>query len=419
MKKNIIIKALFISLAFLLTQCFEEVVQTVEVIPYEEIDAKLKELRDLQKELNEETVTSVDLQAQIDNLITELNELIPPGNVPLTYSIGIVSTNAQAQLGISNAVVTVHIRDQEFTATSNSSGQVVFEDLRSGVAVVRIAHPSYTDVSFVVDLLVNAGATVDGDRSGDAYNVTSVIGLYPTTASLGAAVHSGTLFFDPDRTNDILQVTDPNYGRINYSASEVTANTGNLNNRPYAPAPRLTLTNGAEDATPTVFPILDARVQTWVPLNVPVDIFVGVRPDPFYHSFVPPGTEGNIIIAVYEEMFVRTTSTATGTYSITIPDAYRSLTINYRLTEFLGTETYFRAQNLNTTVIPNTTTFTSRVRNVVFVPMYREIVSWIYGYPGAVNAFNPALVNNFNVTWDQSFTNVPLNFYYSAKSRNE
>jgi hypothetical protein len=419
MKKNVLIKVLFVSLAFLLTQCFEEVVQTVEVIPYEEIDEKLKELRDLQKELSDETVTSVDLQAQIDDLIAELNELIPPGNVPLTYSIGIVSTNAQDQLGIANAVVTIHIRDREITATSNSSGQVVFEDLRSGVALVHITHPSYTDVSFVVDLLVNAGATADGDKSGDAYNVTSVIGLYPTTASLGAAVHSGTLFFDPDRTNDILQITDPNYGRINYFASEVTANSANLNNRPYAPPPRLTLTNGAEDAIPTVFPILDARVQTWVPLNVPVDIFVGVRPDPFYYSFVPPGTEGNIIIAVYEEMFVRTTSSATGTYSITVPDAYRSLTINYRLTEFLGTETYFRAQNLNTTVVPNTTTFTSRVRNVVFVPMYREIVADNYGFPGAINAFDPTLVNNFNVIWNRSLSSVPLNFYFGAKSRNE
>lgn len=412
--KNVIIKIFFISMALLLTQCFEEVVQKVEVIPYDKIDEKLKELRNLQKELNDQTVISVDRQAEINKKIAEINTLIPPGNVPLTYSIGILSTTSQTQLGIANAVVTIHIRDKVITATSNASGQVVFKDLRSGVALVHITHPDYTDVNFAVDLLVNTAATADGTKSGDAYNVTSAIGLYPTTASLGAAVHSGTLFFDPDRTNDILDIADPNYGRINFSDVNYTALNG-----PYAPAPRLTLTNGAEDARPTVNPILDARVQTWVPLNVPVEIFAGVRPDPFYFGFVPPGTEGNIIIAVYEEMFVRATSTATGTYSVTVPDANRTLTINYRLTEFEGTETYFRAENLNTTVTPNTTTFTSRVRNVVYVPMYREIVAKNYGFPGATNAFDPTLVNNFNVAWTSSFSGVPLNFYFGAKTRNE
>jgi len=404
-------------MALTLTQCFEEVVQKVEVIPYDKIDEKLKELRDLQKELNDETVKSVDLQAQIDKKIAELNALIPPGNVPLTYSISMLSTVPQTQLGISNAAVTIHIRDKVISATSNSSGQVVFKDLRSGVALVHITHPDYTDVSFVVDLLVNTAATADGDQSGDAYNVTSSIGLYPTKVTQGAAVHSGTLFYDPDRTNDILQPTDPNYGRINFFSSDVTASSGDLTKKQYAPAPRLTLTNGVEDARATVFPVLDARVQSWIPLDIPVEIFVGVRPDPFYYSFVPPGTEGNIVLAVYDEMFVRTTSTATGTYSITVPDANNLLTYSYRLTEFEGTETYFRAENLVTAT--NTTTFTSRSRNVIFVPMYNEIVADFNDFPGVVNAFDPTQINNFNVAWNRSFSNVPLNFYYSAKTRNE
>jgi len=412
--KKVIIKIFLIINALLLIQCFEEVVQTVEVIPYEEIDKKLEELRGLQKELNEEEVKSVDIQAKIDGLIAELNALVPVGNVPLTYSIGIISTNPKnEQLGIADAVVTIHIRDKVITATSNSSGQVAFSNLRSGVALVHITHPSYSDVSFVVDLLVNGGATADGDRSGDAYNVTSTIGLYPTMASLGAAVHSGTLFFDPDRTNDILQATDPNYGRINF----FDVNYNALGGRPFAPAPRLTLTNGAENATPTIYPFLDARVQSWVPLNVPVEIFVGVRPDPFYYSFVPAGTEGNIVLAVYQDMFVRTTSTATGAYSLTLPDAYRVLTVNYRLNEFEGTENYFRAENFVTAT--STTTFTARTRNVVFVPMYSEIVAVFYDFPGSVNAFDPTQVNNFIVNWGESLSNVPLNFYYGTKAKSE
>lgn len=410
--KNIAIKILFACCALLFTQCFEESIQRVSVTPFEEIEAKLKELRDLQRQVNDEDVASTNLQAKIDNLLIQLNELIPPGNVPLTYSIGILSAGSENQLGISGAVVTIHIRDEVITAISNSSGQVKFDDLRSGVALVHIAHPSYTDVSYVVDLLVNRGATTDANNSGEDFNVTSAIGLYPTTAANGALVHTGNLFYDPDRTDDILQNTDPNYGRIGFFDA-----TYNYFNGPFAPAPRLTLTDGVEDANPTVYPFLDARVQSWESLDQQVEIFVGIQPDPFYFSYVPVGTEGNIVIAVYEDMFVRTTSNANGTFTLTLPNATRTLVYSYRLSEFEGEESYFRAENFVTAT--TTTNFSSRSRDVIYAALYMEVGQADYDYPGGVNNFDETEVNDFQWSWNNTRREVPLNFYYGAKSRNE
>lgn len=408
--KNKFIRILFLSSALLLTQCFEESIQKVSVTPFEEIEEKLKELRELQKEVSDVEVESTDLQAKIDALIAQLNDLIPPGNVPLTYSIGILSTVPDNQLGISGAVVTIHIRDEVMTATSNSSGQVKFDDLRSGVAIVHITHPDYTDVSYVVDLLVNRGATTDANNSGEDYNVSSVIGLYPTSAANGALIHSGNLFFDPDRTDDILQNTDPDYGRIGFFDAGYNYFSG-----PFAPAPRLTLTDGVEDAVPTVYPTLDARVQSWESLDQQVEIFVGVHADPFYYSYVPAGTEGNIVLAVYEDMFVRATSNSNGVFSLILPNASRTLTYRYRLTEFEGEESYFRAENFVTATA--TTTFSSRSRDVIYTPMYLEVD--FEEYPGTINNFNPSEVNNFNISWNNTLREVSLNFYYGAKSRNE
>lgn len=413
--KNIAIRILLVFSALTLTQCFEEKIERVAITPFEDIEAKLKELRELQKEVNDVNVEATDLQAQIDGLIEEINSLVPPGNVPLTYSIGILSAGSENQLGIAGAVATINIRGQVTTATSNSSGQVRFDNLRSGVALVHITHPNYSDVSFVVNLLVNRGATTDANNSGEDYNVTSAIGLYPTSVSTGAVVHTGDIFFDPDRTNDILQSTDPNYGRINFFDTNYNYFDG-----PYAPAPRLTLTNSAENTVPTVYPSLDARVQSWVPLNRSVDIFVNVVPDPFFYSYVPVGTEGNIILAVYEDMFVRASSTATGTFTLTLPRANRTLEYRYRLSEFDGQENYFRAENLNTTVVPNTTTFTARTRDVIYSMMYvKNGEQFTVFTPGTNNAFNPLLVNSYNEFWGPSVQVTPLSFFYGAKSRNE
>lgn len=407
------IKILVVLSALLLTQCFEEKIEKVSITPFEEIEEKLKELRQLQKEVNDVEVEATNLQAKIDNLIAEINALVPPGNVPLTYSIGIVSAAGENQLGIAGAVVTINIRGQVTTTTSDASGQVRFDNLRSGVALVHITHPSYSDVNFVVDLLVDRGATTDASNSGEDYNVTSTIGLYPTSATTGALIHTGQIFFDPNRTNDLLQNIDPDYGRIGFFDLNYNYFDG-----PFAPAPRLTLTDGQEDANPTIYPVLDARVQSWELLNRTVEIFVSVQPDPFFFSYVPAGTEGNIIVAVYEDMFVRATSNANGTFSIAVPRARRVLNYRYRLTEFDGQETYFRAENLNTT--NNTITTTSRTRDVIFSLMYvKNGEQFDEHYPGALNAFDPLQVNNYNVSWPTSVQNTPLTFFYGAKARNE
>lgn len=396
--KKIITNSLFILVAMLAIQCFEEKERIVKVTPYDKIEEKLKELRALQKEINDVAVESTGLRARIAGILKELDELVPT-NSTMSYSIGIVSTVTKDQAGISGAKVTLKLRDEVVTATSNSSGQVKFDNLLRGVAIVHISHPDYTDVSIIVDLISGAS------------NVATAIGLYPLKANLGAMVHSGGIFYDPNRTDDILQNTDPKYGAVlfvdpNYSLG---TNTQAL----FAPAPRLTLTNGVEDARPTIFPFLDARVQSWDLTTQPVVLFGAVQPDPFYYSYVPAGKSGNVILAVYEEMFGTATS-ANGGYSITLPNADRPLTYSYRLNEFEGTETYIRAENLSGA----TTTFTSRTRNVIFAPLYMEFGQTEF-YPSTNGSFDPAKVNSFQFVWSSTIEQVPINFFYGAKSRNE
>lgn len=412
--KRILFNILFASSALLLTQCFEEKEKIVKVIPTEQIEEKLRELRDLQREVNDEDVQSTNLQARIDQLIDELNDIIPVNNVPLTYSIGIISAGFENQLGISGAQVRINVRDQVLTATSDGSGQVRFDNLRSGVATVHISHPEYSDVNFVVDLLVNQAAT-DSENKGGPYNVTSTIGLYPTVAARGAFVQTGRMFFDPDRTNDILQATDPGYGRIGFFDVNYDRNDG-----PFAPAPRQTFVNNVQ--TGTVLPFIDARVQSWQALDRQVQFFVSAVPNPQDFGYVPVGTEGNIVLAVYEDMFVQATSTATGTFSVTLPHGRVGLLYRYRFAEFTGIERYNRAQNTNNTVVPAVVSTTSRERQVIFTPFYVEAGQDDLFYPGVINGFNQAQVNNINLNFTggfESYRSLPLNIYYSAKTRDE
>jgi hypothetical protein len=132
---------------------------------------------------------------------------------------------------------------------------------------------------------------------------------------------------------------------------------------------------------------------------------------------VPAGTEGNIVLAVYEDMFVRTTSTTTGTFTLTLPNAATTLLYSYYLTEFDGQESYFRVDNFDTGT-GNTST-SSRTRDVIYAPLYLEVGQADYDYPGAINNFDPLQVNDFAIFWNNTRREVPLNFYYGTKSRNE
>ena len=167
--KIIIRTILLVFMTLFLTQCYTEVIEEITEIPYDTIEEKKTQLRELQSQLNEQLVKSVDLQAQINALINEINNLIPPpppGALAISYSIGLVSAAREAdQIGISGATVSMDIDGVRTTATTDSDGQALFENLRSGVVLVHVEVAGYTDVSFVADLM------------GSSDNVASTIAL--------------------------------------------------------------------------------------------------------------------------------------------------------------------------------------------------------------------------------------------------
>ncbi len=407
MKKILNIFIVLMSLS--LTQCFEEKERIVMITPTDDIQEKLKELRELQREVDDEGVESTNLQAEIDNLIFEINNLVAPNNVPITYSIGIISAASTTEVGVSDATVTMNIDGQLVTATSDSDGQVVFQNLRSGVATVYITVPGYTDVSFVVDLLVDAAASDDFKATGEDFNVSSAIALYPTTLANGAFNLNGNLYFDPDRTDDIALVTDPDYGIVNFFDFNTFGDV-----QPYRPAPVLNLTDGVfvSETQST----LDAREQSWELLTQSITIFGFCQPDAFHYSFVPVGTAGNIILAIYEEMFVSTTSNTDGSYQLIVPKSDLGNTFRIHMSEFLGSEDYFRVDDFITA--SGTSTFTTRTREVVFTALYGKHGDILDFAPGTSNNFDQSQVNNFSLFVSNSDERA-YDFYFGAKTRDE
>lgn len=413
MKKIIYFLLLFIPL--IVSSCFTETPEYVTVVPEEEIQDKLKELRDLQRELDDENVNIVDLQAKIDDLITQINNLVAPGNVPITYSIGILSAAYDDLVAVSGATVTIDIRGERQTSTTDSDGQAVFQDLRSGIVTVYVEVNGYTDVSFVADLLVDDGAADDYQTTGEDFNVTSAIALYPTTAANGATVVNGTLYYDPDRTDDILDPLDPNYGNVPYYNSNTSAANDVYQ---FRPASTINLQDGVfvSETKGT----LDARIQSWQMLTQPIDIFVFMKANTLDYGFIPVGTAGNIVLAIYDEMFVRTTSN-NGTFQLVRPSGYNGNTYEMHVEEFKGDEDYIRASDYNTGTM--TTTLTTRTREVIFTPMYFDINgSW--GFPGSYNGglgyydFILSNVNNINSSAGSRYT-ITSDIYFGAKTLDE
>jgi len=401
-----------------LTQCFEEIPERVIIIPFNEIEAKLAELRELQKELNGIDVNILKIQAQIDELIIKINDKadsiansIPPTIVPLTYTVGIISSaSVGSQIGISDATVSLDLRGTRTTLTTDSNGQVVFTDLRAGVVLVYVSVAGYTDVSFVANLLVTDGTP------GEEYDVVSTIALYPTTSANGAVTLDGTIYNDTDRTNDWLS-TDPLYETVNY----VTGSTfGDV--QPYRPAPLLNLVDGVDIGTTQ--DILDARIQSWNTVNQAVNLFAFIQPDTLEFSYIPIDIPGNILLAIYEEMFVSTVSDASnGTFQLVIPVGVNGNNYRIHAEEFIGNENYIRSENLDTGT--GNTTQTPRIRSVIYTAMYFKIGTgptiFLPGTSGGTD-FDQLKVNNFSgSTLDFTGANSSLKseIYFGAKTLNE
>ena len=415
--KILIRTTLMVFMTLFLTQCYTEVIQEITEIPYDTIEEKKQALRELQSQLNEEVVKSVDLQAQINSLINEINNLIPPpppGALTISYSIGLVSAAREnEQIGISGATLSMDIDGVRTTATTDSDGQALFENLRSGVVLVHVEVPGYTDVSFVADLM------------GSSDNVASTIALYPTTSANGAVVIDGLLWFDPDRTDDILLPTDPGYGIVDY-------NTTFGASQDYRPAPVINSTDGIFVSETQAS--LDARIKSWEAINQSVNLFGFVQPNPVDYQFIPAANPGNIILAIYEEMFVSASSNAAdGTFQLVLP-ARSNVSgggNNFRIhfAEFEGTETYIRAINTNVVVLPLGTTTSSKDRTVIYTALYGELETTfaLVGsrYPGTFigpnYTYDQTLVNNINGTINTKGANTSLkaDFYFGARTRDE
>lgn len=395
---------------FTLTQCFEETVENIDVIPFDQIEKKLEAIRNLQEQLRNAEVEVAEVQSEIDQLIKEINAFIPPGAVPLTYTVSVVSAaRGDNQAGVSGAEVTIDVAGERVTVTTDSDGQARFDGLRSGVLLVDVTVPGYTDVSFVADLVVS---DTDDYRNED-YNVSSMIALYPLTEDNGAIRMDGRLFYDSDRTDD-LTAADPGYNIVPYF-SPVTAAV-----QPYRPAPFITTTNGANPVESQ--DILDARVQSWETLDQSVSVFAFIQPNTQDFGFVPVGIPGNIVLAIYDELFVSATSSATnGTFQLLLPLGVNGHGCRFHLSEFVADETYNREFNFDTGTGITSPTVT-RTRSVVFTPLYAfsEFFPGVFVAPGNSGStnFSQANVNNFTATLDANGS-YSTRFYYSAKTRDE
>lgn len=407
--KKITKNILLVFVALVLSQCYTEKIEEVTEIPYDAIEEKLVALRELQKELNETGVASVGFQAEVDALLNEINNFIPPlpPNIdPITYSIGLVSAVRETGvIGISGATVSIDIAGVRTTSITDTDGQAIFNDMRQGVVMVHVEAPGYTDVSFVVDLI---GTTLA--------NVTSTIALYPTTAANGAVTIDGVLHYDPDRTDDLLPA-DPGYGIVGY-------NTFVGDEPPYEPAVRLEQVAALPDPGNPVQDPLDARVQSWETLDQAISVFGFVQPNAFDYGYIGSGSAGNIIIAIYEEMFVTATSDATdGSFQLVLPSRSNvgGGANNFRIhfEDFSGSEIYNRNEDETT---PGVFVYTTRTRTVTYVALYGQldmgsgVVNFNPGSP-----FNLTLVNNFAGTFNSKGANTTLesDFYLGARKIDE
>lgn len=390
----------FVALAF--SQCYTEIIEEITEIPYDEIESKLDELRKLQSDINKENVESTDIQARIDDLIRDINNLVPPppaGALPISYSIGIVNAARESgQIGVSGATVSIDIDGVRTTATTDSDGQVLFENLRSGVVLVHVEVVDFTDVSFVADLL------------NSSENIATKIAVYPTTAANGAVTIDGLLRYDPDRTNDLIAPVNPLVNYVDGSFS-----TG------YEPAIQQTYDNGVFQFNTTFN--LDATVQSWQLLDQAVNVFGFIQPNAADYGFIPAANPGNIILAIYEEMFATATSNAAdGTFQLVLPargnmDGNGGNNFRMHFAEFVGNELYIRAVDITLA------TTSTRTRSVVYTALYGEFdpqgtFSGTYN-PGA--PFDDANVNNFtgNIFSKGANATISADFFFAAKTRDE
>lgn len=425
--KKIFKNTVLIFMVLVFSQCYTEEIVEVTVIPYDAIEQQLAALRDLQKELATAGVDRVNYEAIIAATIQEINDLVPqppPGVIPFTFYVRLLSAAREAvPIGVTGATLSIDINGVRTTATSDAGGLAVFPDLRKGVYIVHVEVAGFTDVSFVVDLLSNVGSSDGGYVEGEDYNISTVIALYPTTAANGAVTIDGVLHFDPDRSDDLI-VSDPGYGIVNYFDNFTDADAD-----PYHQAEYRDETDGGLNFFGQLN--LDAREQSWELVTQAVNVYGLVRPNPQDYKIIPVGTPGNIVLAIYEQMFAATTSSATdGSFQLVLPARANvgggENDFMIQFTEFSGTETYIRVTNNITIppIPPVNPVITTRNRTVDFVAMYGSLESEGSGVtdfvPGISNSsFDPALVNNFSGTIGTRGANTTLEglFYFGARTR--
>lgn len=226
----------------------------------------------------------------------------------INYAVTVISgANSGTRAGrgeiASGATVTVSQHGQTSTATTDASGQVVFDNMRVGNASVTVTAADHTSAAIIVDL--TPVEAVDGDATIDYSKVTrnaaTIVPLFPTAGS-GTATIQGQILGQTDFTNEDQE---------NIQGYAVTAyiEVDNLDGDYFNP-------NGATNA--------DAA--------------------------------GRIIQITYTDVAQTVTSGADGTYSMVVPASGDGLPIEIVVSDFATDVTYFSIGENSGNAIVETTT---------------------------------------------------------------
>ena len=257
-----------------------------------------QEVLTLQSEFNREEALLRDSLARVaaeEDFQRELlrDSLLRAGG-RINYAVTVVSgansgtTSGRGEIA-SGATVTVSQHGTPMEATTDASGQVVFDDMRVGNASVTVTFANHTSAAVIVDL--TPVEATDGDATIDYSKVTrnaaTMIPIFPTSGT-GTATIEGQVLGDTDLTNEVKE---------------------NI-------------------------------------ANYPITAYIDV--DAMDSDYFNPGgatnadAAGRIIQITYTDIAQTVTTDASGNYSMVVPASGNGLPIGIGVSDFLADVTYYQ-----------------------------------------------------------------------------
>lgn len=142
---------------------------------------------------------AINLQAQIDrtrdSLLAVGGVIVYTVNVMDAGAAGFTSGRIASECILSGATVTATQGSSVSTGTTNSSGQVVFSDMRIGNVSVVVSMAGYATVSYIADLTPAEEGTIQSVR-----NAATQVPMFPTTGNNTATI-SGIVSYESNLTN--------------------------------------------------------------------------------------------------------------------------------------------------------------------------------------------------------------------------